>query len=56
VLRNSIAWQSFIAQIQDAKSKMIVNNKVVKTSYTLLQFLAMPTLKKLNVICPVFGG
>jgi hypothetical protein len=56
VLRNSVVWQSFIAQIKDVEFEKFVNNKPLKISCTLQQFLVMPTLKKFSLVDCVFGG
>jgi hypothetical protein len=54
VLRNSIAWCSFINQITDAEQR--INGKIVKCNYTLSRFLLMPTMKQINIIDSPFGG
>ena len=56
VLRNSAAWESFTARIADIKYKKTVNNMTIELSYSLQQFLAKPTVKKLSLIDCDFGG
>lgn len=56
VLRNSIAWRAFTAQIMDLRYKKIVDEKVVELPYTLQQFLAMSTVKKFGLINCSFAG
>jgi hypothetical protein len=56
VLRSSIPWTSLTAQIMNAKYKTKVGNEVVQLPCGLNRFLAMPTIKRLQISSGTFGG
>ena len=56
VLCTSITWQSFSVKIIDTQYQKMIGDKIVDTSYSLQQFLAILDAKKFGLINGDYGG